>query len=429
MIQFNIDNALRPKIHRRHTVMNWSFRSALKKYQPLVKEVFKNKSKMGYAFLSLTDDEALVRKIKSFAKKQSAKKWENIVVLGIGGSALGLIALRDAIQGPLANQTLDRKLFVIDNVDPDYMSQVVESINIKKSLFIVISKSGSTVEPMTLFSYFKEKLLTSKVKKWQDHFVFITDAKKGLLRPMGKKEGVEMFEVPDKVGGRFSVLSSVGLLPAALVGININSLLKGAAEMKKEIKKLKLENNPALVIAVLQYLLDKKKGKNMTVMMPYSNRLFKVGDWYRQLLAESIGKNEKSGPTPVNALGTTDQHSQLQLYSQGPNDKWFIFLKVEKFKGDQKLKNHLPDPIGFLNQKKVSTILNAALQGTSDSLSSNNRPNITLTVEKVDEKSVGALFMLFEFQVALLGYLYGVDAFNQPGVEGSKILTKKILSQ
>ena len=164
-------------------------------------------------------------------------------------------------------------------------------------------------------------------------------------------------------------------------------------------------------------------------MMPYSNQLFRIGDWYRQLLAESIGKNSKTGPTPINALGTTDQHSQLQLYSVGPNTKFFIFLRVLKFKNTLKLGNNLPKELDFLNKKTMNEIIDAALSGTAESLAVNKRPNITINIPKIDEENLGALFMLFEFQIALLGLLYKVNAFNQPGVEKSKLITKKILSK
>ncbi|QQR83897.1 hypothetical protein IPJ72_01685 [Candidatus Peregrinibacteria bacterium] len=166
----------------------------------------------------------------------------------------------------------------------------------------------------------------------------------------------------------------------------------------------------------------------MTVMMPYHNSLFKVGDWYRQLLAESIGKNRKTGPTPLNALGTTDQHSQLQLYNEGPLNKWIVFMRLKKGKKDFELGKNLPESLGYLNQKKLSTILEAAYLGTRDSLTKNKRPNATLILPSNTEESIGALLMLLECQVALLGFLYKVDAFNQPGVESSKIITKKILS-
>lgn len=428
MISIDIQNSLRSQLGFRHGFSRRFLAKKTRHYQPLVEEAFKRASQIGYGFLKLPDDTKLVTKIKKFAKSQQ-HKWENIVVLGIGGSALGLIAVQEALMGPFSHLQKKPHLFVIDNVDPDYMTQLADSIDVSKSLFIVISKSGGTVEPMTLYSFFRQKLIDKKAKKIQQHFVFITDAKTGLLRKLGKEEGIEMFEVPAKVGGRFSVLSSVGLVPAALAGVDISALLKGAKKMRTEIKKKKELDNPALTLATLQYLEDASKEKIMTVMMPYSNFLFRVGDWYRQLLAESIGKNKKTGPTPINALGTTDQHSQLQLYNEGPNNKWFIFLRVLQHQSKARLKNHLPDGIEFLNGKKVGDIIDAAYLGTSQSLAKNSRPNVTIEISKINAETMGALFMLFEFQVALLGFMYKVDAFNQPGVEDSKILTKKILSE
>ena len=427
MIQIDYQNALSDKVGLLNGVSKRFFEKSLKKYNPLVKQVFRSKNKYGFAFLNLPDDAGLVRKIKKFVKTQK-NKWEYIVVLGIGGSALGGIALRNAILGPLHHIEEKPHLFFVDNIDPNFITQLLGSIDLKKSLFIVISKSGSTVEPMALFNLIKLKLV--KVQEdWQKHMVFITDAKKGELRPIGKKEKITMFEVPSKVGGRFSVLSSVGLVPAALANMDINGVLRGAKKMREFIKKSKPENNPALILAFLQYFLDKRRKKSMTVMMPYSNLLFRFGDWYRQLLAESIGKNKRTGPTPINAMGTTDQHSQLQLYNEGPNNKFLIFLNVLNHQEDLELGSNLPKKLAHINDKKMSEIINAALIGTSESLAKNKRPNITINIPRINEETIGALFMLFEFQVALLGLLYKVDAFNQPGVEAGKIITKQILSK
>jgi glucose-6-phosphate isomerase len=264
-------------------------------------------------------------------------------------------------------------------------------------------------------------------KDYQKHLVFVTDPKGGLLRKIAKEEKINAFDIPPKIGGRFSVLTNVGLLPCALAGLDIAGLLKGAREMREAIKRSKGMSNPALALAACQYLLDKKKGKVMTVLMPYSNYLFRIGDWYRQLLAESIGKSRGAGPTPINALGTTDQHSQLQLYNDGPNNKFIIFMRVLKHAANPKVGKVLPNEISFLNGKNFTEVIDAAYLGTSQALTKHKRPNVTIEVPKVDARSLGALFMLFEFQVALLGLLYNVNAFNQPGVEHSKQITKKIL--
>jgi len=197
--------------------------------------------------------------------------------------------------------------------------------------------------------------------------------------------------------------------------------------MRESLKKNKGFNNKALKLAATQFLLDRKKNKSMTVLMPYSNSLFRMGDWYRQLLAESIGKNRWSGPTPINALGTTDQHSQLQLYNDGPNNKFIVFMRVLKHAHELSWGNVLPKEIDFLNNKKMSQVMDAAYLGTSKALTKHKRPNLTIEIPCVDELNLGALFMLFEFQIALLGQLYKVDAFNQPGVEHSKKITKQLL--
>lgn len=426
MLQLDIQNILKNQIGSKYGISESKLNNFCSKKGKLIKEIFKNKNKYGYDFLNLPDNDALIRKIKKFVTDQKKNNWKNIVVLGIGGSALGAIAIRDALL-PAINPKI--RLIVLDNIDPEYTFDTLSAVDLSKTLFIVISKSGTTTEPMVIYGIVKEMLIKKFPKNYQKHFVFITDPKKGLLRKISKKEGITAFDVPPKVGGRFSVLSSVGLLPSALAGADVNGLLKGARLMREAIKTKLPEKNPALLLAVIQYLMDRKKDKNITVMMPYSNKLFKVGDWYRQLLAESIGKNKKTGPTPIASLGTTDQHSQLQLYAEGPNNKLIIFLRILKHINDPKLNDVLPKEIGYLNNKKMSAILDSAYLGTSQSLAKNGVPNLTIEIPKADAENLGALFMLFEFQVALLGLFYKVDAFNQPGVEHGKQITKKLLSE
>lgn len=393
--------------------------------QPLVDALFGARGKAGHAFLDLPDDTALLRKIKSFAAREKKNGWENIVVLGIGGSALGLIALRDALLPPFAPKP---RLFVLDNIDPDHTAALFSAIDFRKTLFIVISKSGETVEPMLLYGLVKERLEKTCPKDFRKHLIFITDPTQGLLRAIAEKEDIETFDVPAGVGGRFSVLSAVGLLPAALAGADIGGLLKGARAMRDRIKKEKSTENPALMLAAMQFVADREQGKPMTVLMPYSQRLFRLGDWYRQLLAESIGKNSLSGPTPLNALGTTDQHSQLQLYSDGPDNKWFIFMRVLRHDKNPRLGAALPAEMSFLNGHSMGEVMDAAYHGTAASLTEKGRSNVTLEIDRVNAENLGALFMLLECQVALLGDFYGVNAFDQPGVEASKIITKRILS-
>jgi glucose-6-phosphate isomerase len=427
MIQIDFQNVLSGAIGPRNGLEKRFLEGLLKKGQPLVKKVLDSANRSGYGFLGLPKDLVILREIEAFMKKR-AIKWQNIVVLGIGGSALGGIALQESLLGNWHNLSGKPRLFFLDNIDPDFVSGLFSSIDLEKTLFIVVSKSGGTTEPMALYSVAQKELSSRFPKDWQKRFLFVTDPKEGLLREIGNKEKVKMFSIPTKVGGRFSVLTAAALLPAALAGIDIQKLQYGARQMLDYIRRAKGSDNPALLLACLQHHFDAKKGKPMVVMMPYGNRLFRIADWYRQLLAESIGKNPKTGPTPINALGTTDQHSQLQLYNEGPNDKWFIFMEALRPGIDQKLGKNLPKELGFLNGKGLDEILKASLQGTSESLAKNGRPNITLKLDQIDEETIGGLFMLFEFQVALLGLLYKVNAFDQPGVEQSKIITKKILS-
>lgn len=422
MLHLQIENL--SKVGRLHGLSKTRLASFCDRQQALVQKIFKLKAKPGYAFTTLPDAKANLTKIKKYVKDQQKNKWQNIVVLGIGGSALGAIAVRDALQSEFAKGP---RLYVLDNIDPAYTAEMLGSLSLAKTLFVVISKSGTTTEPMIQYGLVKEMLMKKFPKNYQKHLVFVTDPKGGLLRKIAKKEGITTFDIPPKIGGRFSVLTNVGLVPCALAGMDINGLLKGAREMRDAIKRSKGVHNPALALAATQFLLDKKKKKPMTVLMPYSNHLFRIGDWYRQLLAESIGKSRGAGPTPINALGTTDQHSQLQLYNDGPNNKFFIFMRLLKHQQNPKVGDVLPEEIGFLNGKKFGEVIDAAYLGTSRALTKHRRPNVTIEVPKVDAKSIGALFMLFEFQVALLGLLYKVDAFNQPGVEHSKQITKKIL--
>ncbi len=239
-----------------------------------------------------------------------------------------------------------------------------------------------------------------------------------------------MMEIPKNVGGRFSVLSPAGLLPAALIEIEIEELLKGAKNMRNKMLSINLNENLPYRLAVIQYLLY-KKGKTINVMMPYSQKLFYLSDWYRQLLAESIGKNLNTGITPVKALGVTDQHSQSQLYNDGPNDKLIIFIETENFSHKVPIPNDYinSEEVEFLKNADFNTLIKVEKQATEKSLTKNDRPNITLKIKSISEESIGEMIMLLEGSVAFLGELFNINAFDQPGVELSKKLTKEILKK
>jgi len=368
------------------------------------------------------------------AARAIRKNFANMVVLGIGGSAIGttalFTALRDAAHNSLSAKKRDGvRLFVTDNIDPDNFGQILSSLKIKETVFNVISKSGATAETMSQFMIVADLLKKKVGKDWKKHFILTTDAKSGTLRAIADKNKIKSFIVPDGVGGRFTALTPVSLLPAAAAGIDILSLLKGAARMDERCSVKDFMLNPAYLFASVHYLLDTARGKKMTVMMPYSSRLKDVADWFRQLWAESLGKRTDiegnpiyAGQTPIKALGTTDQHSQVQLYVEGPFDKMVCFLEVEKHSKDIVIPKEFGDfpGVAYLGGHSLGELLDIEKRGTEYALTSNKRPNMTIKMSEVNEYAVGQLIYMLEVATAFAGGLYNVNAFDQPGVEFGK---------
>ena len=377
-------------------------------------------------------DEVNFSKINNYSEGVSGK-YLYIVVLGIGGSALGTICLDQALKH-IYSKEIDQypKLYVLDNIDPTLINEIQDVIDLEKTLFIVVTKSGSTPETLSQYSYFVN-LISEQNHTISDHFVFITDPKDNILRKIASQNNIAVFDIPLNVGGRFSVLTSVGLLPAKLCGLDIDQLLNGARSMRDKFLSKDVDQNLSYQLAKIQFVLN-SKGKTMNVMLPYYQKLIKFADWYRQLLAESIGKSKNNdgevvnvGITPVNALGVTDQHSQSQLYNEGPNDKLFIFFEVA-----QNVDIPIPsvindDSMNFLRGVTFGKLLKTEMEATTISLTSNDRPNVSIYLDKLGAYELGELFMLFEGAIAFLGEMYEINAFNQPGVELSKIHTKELL--
>jgi glucose-6-phosphate isomerase len=354
-------------------------------------------------------------------------KYTDIVILGIGGSMLGPVTILDTLK-----KQETPKVHCLDNIDPDLITKIRDTINLQTTLFLVQTKSGGTPETLAQYFYFKDILQTANLEI-ANHFVFITDPEKGYLRKIANQQNIPSFEIPDNVGGRFSVLTPVGLLISALVGLDIQKLLNGAKDTKTRF--FDETNFEAYYLAVSQFLLS-QKGKNINVFMPYSSRLKTLANWYTQLLSESVGKKLDlngnqvfAGITPLPALGATDQHSQLQLFSEGPHDKLTLFVEVDNFENQVKIPTlwQNDDDLDYLENKTFNQLLAAELAGTKASLTENNRPNITLKIDKINEYSLGELFMFLEISVAFLGELLNINTFDQPGVERSKVLAKEIL--
>ena len=303
--------------------------------------------------------------------------FEAFVVLGIGGSALGPIAVQTALNHLRWNELEDRngpKFYVEDNIDPERIASLLDIIDIKKTCFNVITKSGRTAETMSQYLIISDLLKKEIGEGWQKHIIATTDKEKGNLIQIGKQECFRMFVIPDGVGGRFSELTPVGLLPAAVCGIDIRAMIKGAAAMDERCKTDDVWKNPALMEAALQYIANEGHHANIQVVMPYADSLKYMADWFCQLWAESLGKNQtrkkmpvNCGQTPTKALGVTDQHSQLQLYTEGPFDKVVTFIKVGQFRKEVTIAHGCDDfaDVAFLGGKTLNQLLDAELKERS----------------------------------------------------------------
>lgn len=382
-----------------------------------------------------------LQRVRAFASER-AGRFDNLLVLGIGGSALGNIALHAALNPATwnllpADARPGPRLFVLDNVDPERVAALLDWIEthgggLSRTLVNVISKSGETAETAAQFLILRDALAralgaTDAAKR----IVAITDPEKGTMRSICDREGYATLPVPEGVGGRFSVLSPVGLFSAAMCGVDIEALLAGAADMDRRCASPSLAENPAAVLASLLVSLARDKGKAVHVMLPYSDALFLLADWWRQLWAESLGKRLDregrevfAGFTPVRALGATDQHSQIQLYREGPNDKVVCFLEVESFRSDVETPSGAGvEALAYLEGATLGALLNAEKRATEYALVESQRPNLTIRFPALDAHRVGQFLWLWQMATAIAGELLNVDAYDQPAVETGKQAT------
>jgi glucose-6-phosphate isomerase len=389
-------------------------------------------------FMELPYQGQVVKDIRQVTKSLLEWCWD-VVVLGTGGSALGARALHQALRPPqhnkfpMARRNHKLGLWVADNIDPDYCFGLLDGLDLRRTGFNVVSKSGETVETLAQFLW-AYQLLKNRVgeAKARERLIITTDPENGPLRSLARREGLASLAVPPDVSGRFSVLSAVGLLPAALTGIDIEELLAGARCMDQRLKESAPDRNPALRLAALFYLFATVKHNPILVFMPYASSLGGVADWFGQLWAESLGKQHDmqgnvvhAGSTLVKAIGSTDQHSQLQLYLEGPADKLITFLTVGKFEHNVELPAPYPDQEAFsyLGGHSLNELIRAEHQATAFHLMQAGRPNLTLHLPEVNPFTIGQLIYLLEVATVATAHLYGVNAFDQPGAEGSKRTT------
>jgi glucose-6-phosphate isomerase len=442
-IHFYYKNVTSDVIGTEHGITAQQFQELSAKTTPLIGYLNEQRNAGKRKYRDLPYNEQYPKQVREIAK-QVVNECENFVVLGIGGSALGNIALQTALNPYMYNldaaQRKGPRLFVFDNVDPMQLSSFLNWVGDKldKTIFNVISKSGRTAETASQFLIIRDMLLKKLGPAgYKKQIIATTDAKEGTLRKIVNESGFRTLEVPDGVGGRFSVLSPVGLLSAAVCGIDIENLLAGAREMDQRVSRTDFSANPAAINAAINWHYF-NRGKRISVMFPYAWRLKDLSDWYRQLWAESLGKTKNNkgqdvfvGPTPVNALGTTDQHSQVQLYREGPNDKIFTFLQVKNFDADLTIPAapaSTPE-LNYLSGKQMSRLLNSEKIGTEYALLHDKRPCLTVLFDQVNAFTIGQFIYLLETSTSLAGLLFDINAYDQPAVELGKEATFALMDQ
>lgn len=367
----------------------------------------------------LSQDTSTIKSTAAHVRKTS----ENFLILGIGGSALGPRAILEAMS-PFHNLQKKPRVFIYDNVDPRTLRHIFSLIDLKTTSVNVISKSGSTAETAASFMILWNKMKKVLGREASNRFIVTTDSEKGNLRQIVNEEGLRSLIIPQDVGGRYSVLSPVGLLLAEVIGTDSDEMLRGALDIHKRCSESEFRQNPAYLFGALLYLMDKEKHRVVNVMVPYADSLKPFSEWFCQLWAESLGKENK-GLTPYPSLGTTDQHSQLQLWTEGPQNKVIIFIRINEYGVDIKIPDIFKGTEGFnyLSGHTLSELIKAEEEATELALAKAGRPNMTIIIPQIDAYHLGQLFHFFEIATAFTGMLYGINPFNQPGVEEGKNLT------
>ncbi len=400
-------------------MLNWNIRSSHQvQFNPgsmgeAVSSYQRTLSSDEIGFFRLPENRELLNETQSVYEHFKHKKY--FVHIGIGGSALG----PDMLLSALGDHSGVEFVF-INNIDPDDLCRKLDKIDIKESLIYVVSKSGTTAETVAGMSILINKLLEAGIKEsdFKDYFVFCTDPEKGELRKLSKEWNVKTLTIPSNVGGRFSVLTPVGFLPALFAGIEAMDILEGAEDIKKHLFDQEVGANFFKLAFWIKDLHD--QGVNQTVMMPYSSLLKEYSAWFVQLWAESLGKDKK-GLTPIPGYGATDQHSQMQLFMEGPKDKVLFLIEVENFHTDYPLKNSLAaDCFKNLSGFSLGQLMKAEFEGTLEALKENDRHVVHLKIPKLQAEYLGQLILFAECLTVMVGELLKVDPFNQPGVEAGK---------
>lgn len=398
---------------------------ALSAYDILDSESGAGNDFLGWKHLPSGTPESLVKACEDVRDDWKSRKVDLVVVIGIGGSYLGAKCAVEALSHSFARElhTLENPevVFAGSNLSEEYLADLEDLMKVRNTACVVISKSGTTTEPAVAFRIVKKYLEdTYGVKEASGRIVAVTDAHKGALKTLATQEGYRTFVVPDNVGGRFSVLTPVGLLPIVLAGFDIRALLEGAREEEKALS-VRSEKNPAVEYAAMRNLLHSVYGKSVEVLVSFNPKFQYLGEWWKQLYGESEGKDLK-GIYPASVVYTTDLHSLGQFVQDGSRIMFETVVTVEKSRrsvvigsDEQNL-----DQLNYLAGKHVEHCNAMAQLGTRLAHIDGGVPQVEVSVEKIGEKTLGALFYFFEFACGISAYILGVNPFNQPGVEAYK---------
>jgi glucose-6-phosphate isomerase len=435
-IHFEAGGSLAPPLAGSHGVTRTEVQAELRRCREVLPKLQGTHPASG--FVRVLKRTAALRAVQDSAAQWRTRKIGDLIHIGIGGSSLGAEALLRATAHPHHNLLTNRqrggpRVHFVDNVDPETLGALFEVVDLRQSLVHVVSKSGSTVETAAGFQILREALeRAGRGVRWTERCVFTTG--RGALRELGTREGVEILDFPEDVGGRFSILTPSGLFTPAVAGVDIGAVVQGARRYLSRIANAALTDNSAAVSAAIAYLMAERKRKNVHVLMPYADTLEPLARWYAQLIGESLGKRGRRGtrttgvgPTPLPARGSTDQHSQVQLFIEGPTDKWVNFVTVEKSRRVQRIAGG--EPADYLEGIDLGTLLRAEQRGTAIALAAARRPSASWILPEINPQSVGQLFFALELQAAYQGALYGIDAYDQPGVEAGKIAAFALLGR
>ncbi|MGA1790935.1 MAG: glucose-6-phosphate isomerase [bacterium] len=446
MFRLDVNHMMADIIGAEHGIAGEKIDAVMERVAWAHNQIKKRRAEGGMGFTELPYQEEGVDLILRTAEKIN-RQWENFVLLGIGGSALGPIAVHTALHSDFYNfsppvKRQDRsRVFFMDNIDPDRIEYLLDFLedSLDRTIFNVVTKSGGTAETLANFLVFRDRLRKRLGNgRLSEHFIVTTDPESGTLRKIALEEKYSILTIPKGVGGRFSVFTPVGLLPSAVSGIDIHALLDGARQMDHACQNADPWGNPAYLKGILDYMADISQGKRIQVMLSYSHCLRDVADWFRQLWAESLGKRFNldgeevyAGTTPVKALGVTDQHSQLQLYLEGPNDKIVTFLSVSEHARKTKIPEDFSDKegISYLGGHTMNELFEAERLATEFALLKAGRMSSTITLSRISPYTLGQLFYFFEMETAFAGFLYGINPFDQPGVELGKKATYDMMGR